>query len=344
MKKIKPKTLKKWIRAIIIALFLVLFIRVFIFESYIVKNDNMSKTIEKGDYVFVNKLSFGARFPVTILTFPFIKNLYVDWIQIPYFRIPGFSNIKHNDIIAINYPLQFDLPIDKRKIIFARCVALPGDTIEFNEKKIVCPKKNIDKNIKTLKFVYRVVTNGTLLDSLKLAEINIFNYKTIYNNKVFDLFATNKQIAEIKKMSNVKNIRKLQDYKGEKTTYIFPQSDFFAWNKDNFGPLQIPQKGDTVYLNYKNIDLYKNIIDNYENNNLEIYNQKIYINDKETQKYIVKQNYYFVVGDNRDNANDSRYWGFLPESHIIGKASFVWISYDRNRSKIRWNRIFKTIN
>ena len=342
MKKIKLKSVKDWIRAILIALFLVLFIRIFMFESFIVQTDKMNETLKKGDYVFVNKLPYGARFPVTILSFPFVKNLYVDWIQIPYFRIFGFSEIKRNNIIAINYPLQFDLPVDKRKIMFSRCVALPGDTLLFSNKQVICSGINLDKNRKNLKFAYRVVTNGTSIDSLKLSYID--NYKTIYKNKVFDLFVTDSIAKKIEKNINIKHIRKLQDFPKENTTYIFPQSDFFAWNKDNFGPLKIPEKGDTIKLNYKNIDLYKDIIDNYENNDLEIYNQKIYINNKETDKYVIQQNYYFVADDNRDNANDSRYWGVLPESHIIGKVSFIWFSHDDKKSKIRWNRVFKSLN
>ncbi len=342
--KIKPKSIKDWIRAILIALFLVLFIRSFIFESFIVKTNKMSETIKKGDYVFVNKLSYGARFPITILTFPFAKNIYVDWIKLPYFRIFKFSKIKHNDIIAINNPLQFDLPIDKKDIMFSRCIAIPGDTITFTNKNAICSGKNIDKNINSLKFAYRIVTNGTKINSAELAKLNIYTYKTVYKNTVFDLFATDSTAKKIEKFKNIKQIRKLQDYPQENTTYIFPQSDFFTWNKDNFGPLKIPEKGDTVYLTYKNIDLYKNIIENYENNNLEVYNQKIYINNISTNKYVIKQNYYFVADDNRDNANDSRYWGFLPESHIIGKVNFIWFSYDYNNSKIRWNRVFKSVN
>lgn len=344
MKKIKSKKLKTYLRAIIIALFLVIIIRNFLFESYIVIENTMENSIMQGDFVLVNKIKYNPRFPITILTFPFIESAYLNFIQLPYFRIFGISEPQINDVLAFNYPQEFDLPIDKRKVMFSRCVALPGSKINIVNKNINTNNINIDKNNKNLKFLYRFVTDGTKLDSLKLSDLNIFVINKVSNKGVFDLFASDSVAEIISKLKNVKAYRRLKDFPNENTTYVFPQNDFISWNKDYFGELTIPKIGDTLKLNIKNIDIYKDIIENFENNKLEIINSKFKINNIETSNYIVKQNYYFVVDDNRDNAKDSRYWGFLPESHIIGKVNFVWFSYDKLNSRFRWNRVFKSIN
>lgn len=157
---------------------------------------------------------------------------------------------------------------------------------------------------------------------------------------------TDDQCAKIRKMGY--NVDIYQDQKDEYVASIFPHSPEYAWNKDFFGPLTVPAKGMTVQLNPKNIVLYEQIIRQYENNKLQVKDGKIYINDKIATSYTFKMNYYFMMGDNRHNSADSRFWGFVPEDHIVGKASFVWLSVDKyktwgDKGKIRWNRMFKKI-
>jgi signal peptidase I len=148
-------------------------------------------------------------------------------------------------------------------------------------------------------------------------------------------------------MTNVKNIDPMIDPKGNFEDYIFPFDRRFNWNADNFGPLWIPKKGATIKLDSLNVAFYRKAIGEYENNKLEEREGKIFINGQQTNEYTFKMNYYFMMGDNRHNSADSRFWGFVPEDHIVGKAVFIWMSWDTNGSflsKVRWNRLFHTIH
>ena len=157
------------------------------------------------------------------------------------------------------------------------------------------------------------------------------------------------QAAEILKLSNnIKSVVKICDTIHDNATgRTFPYDKHFNWTRDNFGPMVIPAKGMTVNISLANIALYDKIIVNYELNKLEIKGNKIFINGKESTKYTFKMNYYWMMGDNRHNSADSRYWGFVPEDHIVGKAVFVWLSLDKNKSfpsNIRWNKMFRMIH
>jgi signal peptidase I len=129
---------------------------------------------------------------------------------------------------------------------------------------------------------------------------------------------------------------------------LFPFDSLYPWNVDNYGPIYIPKKGTTVNLTMQNISLYKRLIDVYENNDLKISGDQIYINGQLASSYTFKMNYYWMMGDNRHNSADSRFWGFVPEDHVVGKASFVWLSLDPEKGwlegKIRWNKLFRVIN
>ncbi len=338
----KSKIFKDWIRAILIALFLVLIIRGLLFQSYVVKSTQMENALYSGDYVLVNKVSTGARLPITLLSLPF-TDIYSEFIQLPYLRFPSFFEIEINDLLVFNYPAIFDTPVDKGDAYIKRCLGLPGDTIMINNKIAYNNNLSFDEKL-NLRFQYRIITDGTGFTDNYLDSLNITEGGVVSDMGIFDFLINDKTAKIITDLDYVRNVRIKKDYPRENTSYTFPSGKFIPWNKDYFGPVVIPQKGVTVKINYKNIDLYKDIIDLYEDNLLEIIKHKIFINNIEVSEYTFKQNYYFVIDDNRDNAKDSRYWGFLPETHIIGTASFIWFSLDKNKSNIRWNRIFKSIN
>jgi len=232
----------------------------------------MNSTLVEGDYIVVNKLVYGARIPITPLSLPF-GHTYVDWIEIPYTRIFGFSDIKRNDIIVFNFPLETELPIDHRQEYVKRCIALAGDTIQL-KKGIVSVNGKRLKDVLTLLVPRDANGKRTFIDS------SFFN------------------------------------------PAIFPNSSSFRWNADHFGPLIVPKKGNRIALTSNNLTFYKRIIEVYENNTLEVKGGKVYVNSIFQKSYVFKMDYYFVMGDNRSNSVDSRFWGFVPEDHLIGKVVY----------------------
>ncbi len=338
----KNKGLKEWGKALLLALILALLIKGFIIESFMVDSPKMEKTILTGDFIMVNKVAYGARLPISLLSVPFFSSVYSDLVKLPYFRIPGLSRVKLNDIIVFNYPVQYDPPIDKRLPLAKRCVGLPGDTIEIDNKKVFVNNKPFEKTAE-VQFNYRLVTNGILLEQDFLDQYNISEGGMVSEIGIYDFPLTKSKLDEIKNDESVRYVRELKDFPGENTNYIFPIGHHHSFNKDYFGPVIVPFKGQVVKLDTYSIEKYREIIADHEGNDLEIRNYKIFINGTEKQSYTIQNDYYFVLDDNRDNAKDSRYWGFLPENHIIGKASVVWFSYNKTDRNVRWNRIFKTL-
>ena len=322
-------------------------------------------------------------FPFVHHTLPLTKFTpsFLEWIKLPYYRFPGFKVIKHNDVVVFNYPdgdtvalkVQEDSyyrlvreygwkrvnsepetfgeimsrPVDKRENYIKRCIGLPGDTLRIIGQQVYLNEKprTTPVNAQT---TYRVRTDGNRFNSKLLSDLDITEDILPEGEDGSFLMTLTKNSAEkMKQMPFVQLVEKEVAPKDLWTRDIFPYDSTYKWNRDNFGPLWIPKAGVTVALSLKNICLYKRIISNYENNKLVIKGDKIYINDKETKSYTFKLDYYWMMGDNRHNSADSRYWGFVPSDHIVGKASYVWLSLDKNKSflggKIRWSRMFRSV-
>jgi len=237
-------------------------------------------------------------------------------------------------------------PVDKRENYIKRCVAIPGDEIKIIDRQLYINGEMAD-NPENMQFMYDVYTNGTSFNKKAFDKLEITEgYKLSNSHYVLPLSIEKKKLVE--RYSNVKKIEAKIQPKGEIYSPIFPHDpDHFNWNQDNFGPLTIPKAGVTIDINMENIALYKKLISKYENNDFAIKENTIYINGEAATEYTFKQDYYWMMGDNRHNSADSRYWGFVPEDHIVGKAIFVWLSLDPNKGltdgKIRWNKIFRII-
>jgi len=305
------------------------------------------------------------------------KKSYSEIIRSPYKRIAGFGDVRRGDIVVFNFPAgdtvlleninatyydvlrgfqaqygekagrdaierQFTLqarPVDKREHYVKRCVAVPGDTLSVSQGYVYINGKQQDAP-KGMEFRYWVKTNGTafsrsVLDKLGLSEEDCISYQ----DNTYWINLTQESLDRIKQMPNVVSIVRDED-----NTYdmnIFPQDyNNFPWSLDTFGPLWIPKKGTTVELSMDNIALYERIIKNYENNSLEIKDGVIFINGTPANGYTFKMDYYFMMGDNRHGSLDSRFWGFVPEDHVVGKPAFIFWSKNMDRGGIRWNRMF----
>ena len=238
-------------------------------------------------------------------------------------------------------------PVDKRENYVKRCIALPGDKLSIVNKQVHINGQPVT-NPKRIQYSYMVYhPTGMQLSQKKRKELNINEEDVQRVDQYTAVYRLNAdQVAKITKMGYT--VQVLEDKAGEYDPSIFPHSPEYAWNKDHFGPLVVPAKGMTVAIDAKNIVLYEQIIRQYENNALQVRDGKVYINGQEAHSYTFKMNYYFMMGDNRHNSADSRFWGFVPEDHIVGKASVVWLSVDKfktwgDKGKIRWNRMFKKI-
>ena len=238
-------------------------------------------------------------------------------------------------------------PVDKRENYVKRCIALPGDKLSIVNKQVHINGQPVT-NPKRIQYSYMVYhPTGMQLSLKKRKELNINEEDVQRVDQYTAVYRLNAdQVAKITKMGYT--VQVLEDKAGEYDPSIFPHSPEYAWNKDHFGPLVVPAKGMTVAIDAKNIVLYEQIIRQYENNALQVRDGKVFINGQEAHSYTFKMNYYFMMGDNRHNSADSRFWGFVPEDHIVGKASVVWLSVDKfktwgDKGKIRWNRMFKKI-
>lgn len=316
---------KKPLIRLLIYFLIILFIRAFIFECVPVKNNKMEGTIYSGDRVIVNKLKYGPRIPITLLSVPFVNNVWKEMIQLPYFRLPGFGKIKRNDLISFNNPKTSDNPIDKKTRLIKRVIGLPGDSVSIDSKDILVNGEQLQ--IKTTKvFNFRIVSDGTVLDKKLLKDYPITEIRMISDIGIYDI-SMNRETAELLLSEDfIRTVRELKQIKGPTSRIFFPASSFFRWNSDYFGPIYVPAKGEMVNIDFKNIYLYKRIIDVFEGHELRIHLEDVFVDGEKITEYRFKKDYYFVLDDNIDNGNDSRYWGFVPEDHIIGKANRVWRS------------------
>lgn len=347
----KKSYLREWIEAFITALVIVLLFRLFVVEAFTIPTSSMEKTIQVGDFIMVSKIHYGARFPITPLSFPFSHQkipftentpAYSKKIQLPYFRLPGFSEIKRNDIIVFNYPLENEIPIDHRTHFVKRCVALPGDTLIIYEKHVIVNKDTLPTP-PLAEFNYHVKTDTSGISEEIFDELEIYDGGAVSNKGDYRIALSKDMAEKLKQKDNIIDVIEFTEKKENHYDYLFPYSDSIRWNTDYYGPIYIPKKGDTIVLSLSNLPFYRKIISDFEKNDLEIINDSIFINNRWAETYIIQKNYYFVMGDNRHYSSDSRFWGFVPEDHIVGKAWFVLFSVNKNKnglSKIRWNRFF----
>ena len=356
-KKKKKSEFRSWIDAILFAVIAATILRTFLIEAYTIPTSSMEKSMLVGDFLFVSKVAYGPRVPMTPIAFPLVHHTmpifggksYSESVKLPYHRMKGLGKIERNDCVVFNWPAEnLRRPIDKKENYVKRCVGIPGDLIELkNSNLFVNGSPQEEFNGMKKQWHYNITTKGAGLNpNILLEKYDITEGGYGRNRNEYNLTLTNFNRDALSAFPNITKIEKRVEKAGIYADYIFPHNKDYKWNVDNFGPITIPAKGSSIKLSNKNLAIYKDIIERYENNKLDIIEGKIYINDKMSNTYTFTMNYYWMMGDNRHNSADSRFWGFVPENHIVGKALFVWMSWDKNGKgikKIRWNRLFRSV-
>jgi signal peptidase I len=323
--KKKKSLLREWVNAILLALIVVILIRTFLAEAFTVPTPSMEKTLLPGDFILVSKLNYGPRLPFTSI------------------RIPGYSYVRHNDVIVFNYPVEDEKAIEQRSPFIKRCIALPGDTLEIQKGKAYINSRPAE-DPENMQFNYHIKTNKNGLSEKLLDSLDITEGGKISKNGDYSLSLTLKEASKIRNISAVSRSEIFCEKPGLFADYIFPNTEKIKWNMDWFGPLVVPRTGDTLKIGVTNLPLYRRVIEVYEHNKLACRNDSVFINMQFARYYVFKMNYYFMMGDNRHNSADSRFWGFVPENHIVGKAIAVLFSINKSgKGSSRLGRWFSRI-
>lgn len=384
---------REWVESIFFAVFAAAFIRMFLIEAYVIPTPSMEGSLNVGDFLFVSKVAYGIRTPMTLAMVPLLHNRlpffngesYLKNPSLPYFRLKPLRNIEHKSPIVFNWPVGDSVylakarsftvdqvnrgkpgifrnypelrkmeankdfivrPIDKKDFYIKRCIALPGDSLEIRDKEVYI-NGQLQPAPSKVQFKY-LVQFPSGFNTKKLDEWGIDSGDMPPGGRpgqtgFYDL--DNEQYERLKAIGGMKV--ELVPHESEPRE-MFPNDpkNFPNWSRDNYGPIYIPKKGATVQLRPDNIALYRRIIDVYENNDYERKNGQILINGEAATSYTFKQDYFWGMGDNRHNSEDSRSWGFIPHDHIVGKPLFIWFSTKNGniRKGINWDRVLKSAN
>lgn len=364
--KKKKSPVREWFDSILFAVVAATLIRWLFFEAFTIPTPSMENSLLVGDFLFVSKLHYGTRTPKTPLQVPLTHQTiwgtnipsYTSLIQLPQYRLPGFSEVKRGDVVVFNYPPELQHPVDLKTNYIKRCVGIPGDKVEVRDLQVYANGQAME-NPPRMENEYFVATTTAVNEEKVFRENGISEFNsftdgesdTIKGNEQMGylVFTTTEIAAKLKTYDFVKSITLVKTDNGITEPMLYPNSSLFKWNRDNYGPITVPKEGMTVQLTPENVAMYGPVIKNYENNEDVVVDEKsVKVGGKAITSYTFKQDYYFMMGDNRHNSADSRYWGFVPMDHIVGKAVFVWMSIDPNPTsffnKIRWSRIFRVIN
>jgi signal peptidase I len=364
-KPAQPKSIgREWFNSIVFAVIAATLIRWTTVEAFVVPTPSMENSVLVGDYLFVSKFHYGTRTPKTILQLPLTHQKiwgteipsYLPWIQLPTYRLPGISKVKRKDVVVFHVPPislndGIDYPIDLKTYYVKRCVGLPGDRLEIKSRQVFVNGEPLP-DPENMRFSYLATSKDELTDRV-LAKLDLDKNDYIFLGRSSDDKAVYKFRLTKKQVEKVKSFPVILSLEDDYTTHdgpapdIFPASRASSWNGDNYGVLVIPAKGMKIPVNDSTLAIYGETIRLYEGHDVvKIENNKLMVNGNAVTEYTFRQDYFFMMGDNRHDSLDSRYWGFVPEDHIVGKALFIWLSVDAEADllhKIRWNRLFNLI-
>lgn len=370
----------EWTSSILFAIVAATIVHTYFMQPFTIPSSSLEKSLLVGDFLFVSKFHYGARVPMTMVGAPMVhdtipglnkksylfndhfeerKTSWKNKLQFPYLRFPGFEKIDRNEIVVFNQPADtlknmndftpdrnYYKPIDKKTNLVKRCVGVAGDSLEVRDGYVyINGKKNELPDRAHLQFSYLVQPKTNQFNPKFIKDrYDITDGFGIMNSQNTYYFSaiSDEALSKFKNHPNVASITPNKQVKDVRDSDIFPHDPNYNWNVDFFGPLYIPEEGKTIDINLEVLPLYKRVITEYEGNTLQVKGNQILINGEVTNTYTFKQNYYWMMGDNRHNSIDARRWGFVPFNHVIGKPVFIWMSWDGIKSP-RWERFFTTV-
>ena len=367
-------TVCSWVDAILFALIAVYFMNLYIFQNYQIPSSSLEKSLRVGDFLYVSKMSYGARVPNTPLSMPLVQHTFPQWLgggksyiskpHWDYKRLAGWDTPEKGDIVVFNFPAgdtvctrmqnpdyytlchyygkqvvekRTDVfgeltvrPVDRRENYVTRCVGTPGDTLQIVDK-VIYINGEAEPHREGVQLNYFVQTDGHILTDTYLEKVGINkDDRRRLEPGVYHFPLTETMRDELAKNPHIISITIEPEQQGGD---VYPLGHT-TWTRDNYGPVYIPRKGETLRITEDNYWLYKRIADAYEFKPMHI-----------GEDYTFDMDYYWMMGDNRHNSADSRYWGFVPEDHIVGRPVFIWLSIEKDKpwfkGHIRWNRIGK---
>jgi signal peptidase I len=426
---------REWGEAILFAVVAASIIRSFTFEAFTIPTPSMEASMKVGDYLFVDKFTYGTRLPMTPVSIPFfhnaipggLTNSYLSWFSLPYMRTPGFGKVERFDPVVFNFPngdtvlvdpyyvghnyyellrneaitlaggnidmylsdkAKYDAmarnnfnekkvckscrentpggrgnlkiggtryrPLDKKEMYIKRCIGLPWETLEVRDGQVFINGSAIENKAGMMWNHLISVSSPSAISKLQ-RDFGKLNSEIQMMNQEGDLLLVPLTSEEANKMKGMTadfpSVVQFQDTTSDHSLSIYPNSNdypFGEWSSDRYGPMTIPAEGMTIEMSHDAFVRYSRVIGAYEGNSIAEKDGKIFINGQEAATYTFKQNYYFMMGDNRHHSADSRFWGFVPEDHIVGKAVFTWFSKENmeyhGSNNVRWDRIFHLVD
>lgn len=361
-------TVCSWVDAIVFALVAVYFINLYIFQNYQIPSSSLEKTLRVGDFLYVSKMAYGARVPQTPLSMPLVQHTMPEWLgggqsyfyhpHWGYKRLAGWTSPQKGDIVVFNFPAGDTVcslmqnpdyytlkhyygeafirqrkdvfgeietrPVDRRENYVKRCVGEPGDSLQIIDNVIYVNGER-EPEREGLQLNYYVQTDGHIFSAKYLEKIGISVADRVQVDATTWHFPLTEAMRE--ELSKNPHVLALVIEPEDRGGAVYPMGHN-EWTRDNYGPIYIPKKGDRILITEDNYWIYKRIAEAYEFKPITI-----------GEEYEFSMDYYWMMGDNRHNSADSRYWGFVPEDHVVGRPVFIWLSIDKDRHKIRWDRL-----
>ncbi|MEM6735827.1 MAG: signal peptidase I [Bacteroidota bacterium] len=360
----KPKKsfAKEWFEAIVFAVFCATFVRWIFMEAYVIPTGSMERSLLIGDFLFVSKAEYGPRTPQTPLQVPLTHQTiwgtevpsYIPAVSLKSYRLPSLGIVERNDVVVFNYPVDDHYnqrrdgvfhPMDLKTHYIKRCVAIAGETIEIRATQVYINGEK-SENPPLMQHQYFVRTDENIRDRV----FERYNIDPPNRDRMpggYAIHMPGSVAAKIENLPFVESVTLQLVPEDRKEPNIFPNAEYFPWNRDFFGPLTVPARGMKIDINEENLAMYGSTILNYEGQEeVTIEGDKLAIMGENVSSYTFEKDYYFMMGDNRHASDDSRYWGFVPEDNIVGEASFIWMSWNTDGSflnRIRWRRLFNGI-